>query len=143
MNQETVDFVNVCALSFFGICLIFIIGIFLWWFIPFITREIKDYFKIKKIRKANFSFIKKYEHDNPPTKAYEDTFDWEWKHHYKNNYKEFRWCSMCRYWVKIDDGTDDGTDDEYYRGICKIRYKQYMDVEESTTTNDWCCKYYR
>jgi hypothetical protein len=138
MNQETVEFVNNCILSFFGICLIFIIGIFLWWFIPLIIREIKDYFKIKKIRKENFSFIKKYEHDNPPTKAYKDTFDWEWKHHYRDNYEKFRWCSMCKYWVEIEEGDEY----EYCRGICKIRYKQYMNVEQSTTTNDWCCKYY-
>jgi hypothetical protein len=135
MNQETVDFVNNCFLIFFGIYLIVIIGAFLWWF----RQWIKDILEIKRIRKENFIYIKQYEYDNPHTKAYENAFDWEWKHHYRNNYRNNKWCSMCKYWVEIEDGTEY----EYCRGICKIRYKQYMNVEESTTTNDWCCKYFK
>ena len=138
MTQETVDFVNNCILSFFGICLIVIIGAFLWWFIPFIIREIKDALEFKKIRKENFAYIKQYEHDNPPTKTYKNAFDWNWKHHYRDNYKNNSWCSMCQYWVEIEDDTKY----EYRKGICKIRYKQYMNVAEATTTNDWCCKYF-
>ena len=135
MNQETVDFVNNCILSFFSILLFVLICGFLYWFI----QLIKDVLKIKRIRKENFGYIKQYEHENPPTKKYEDTFDWEWKHHYKNNYKNNKWCSLCKYWVKIEDGSKY----EYCRGICKIRYKQYMNVEESTTTNDWSCEYFK
>lgn len=135
MNQETVDFVNNCFLTFFGILLFVLICGFLYWFI----QMIKNALKIKRIRKENFAYIKQYEHENPPTKKYEDTFNWEWKHHYKNNYRNNKWCSLCKYWVKIEDGSKY----EYSRGICKIRYKQYMDVEESTTTNNWSCKYFK
>lgn len=109
MNQETVDFVNTCILSFFGILLFVLISSFLYWFIPLIKNSLK----IKRIRKENFSYIKQYEHENPPTKKYENTFDWEWKHHYKNNYKNNKWCSLCKYWVKIEDGSKY----EYCRGI--------------------------
>lgn len=139
MTQETIDFVNNCILTFVGILIFLLISGFLWWFIPFIIREIKDALKIKRIRKANFAYIEQYEHENPPTKAYKNTFDWEWKHYYRDNYKNIKWCSLCNYWVEIDDGTKY----EYRRGICKIRYKQYMAVEESTTTNDWSCKYFK
>ena len=45
MTQETIDFVNNCILSFVGILLFLLISGFLWWFIPFIIREIKDALK--------------------------------------------------------------------------------------------------
>jgi hypothetical protein len=128
------DIVNIAMICFFVLFGIFLFVLILF----FAVSNIKHDRKISKIRNKNFEFIEEYKNDNLPSNQYKNRFDWELKHNYKQNYKKFSWCSMCKYWVEIDDGTEY----EYRRGICKVRYKQYMNVENSTTPNDWCCKYF-
>ena len=137
MNHN--DIVNI-AIICFVILSVILIGVCIFYgVILYIINDIKTYKKISKIRNENFEFIEKYKKGNLSTNQYKNRFDWEWKHNYKQNYEKIGWCSMCKYWVEIDDGEQY----KWRKGICKIKYKQNSNIGESTTYNSWCCEYYK
>ena len=108
-----------------------LVFIILWMSFEFIKYFIK--------RNKEIKFIKKWRENNPPSNKIKNKFDWNWKYRYNENFENTNWCSNCRYWIKIDDGSSY----EFIRGICKIRYKQLQNAEDATTTNYWNCKYYK
>ena len=127
------DIVNIAMICFFVLFGIFVIVLILF----FVISTIKHDRRLSKIRNKNFEFIEKYKKDNLPTNQYKNRFDWEWKHNYKQNYEKIGWCSMCKYWVEMDDGEPY----TWRKGICKIKYKQNSNIGESSTYNNWRCEY--
>ena len=101
--------------------------------------SIKETLIAKRETKKELDFINKWKQDNKSTNEIKYSFDWDWKHSYKQNYLNTQWCSNCKYWVEIKDGSRY----ECRSGICKIRYKQSNNVDQATVFNDWCCKHYK
>lgn len=131
------DVVNIAFNCFIILCgILFLVCIF-YGIIFDIIIDIKTNKKISKIRNKNFEFIEKYKNDNLPTNQYKNRFDWELKHNFKQNYEKIGWCSICKYWVEINDGGPY----TFRKGICKIKYKQNHSIGESSTYNDWRCEY--
>ena len=128
--NDVVNIAMICFFVLFGIFVIVLISFF-------VISTIKHDRRLSKIRNKNFEFIEKYKKDNLTTNQYKNRFDWEWKHNYKQNYEKIGWCSMCKYWVEMDDGEPY----TWRKGICKIKYKQNSNIGESSTYNNWRCEY--
>ena len=133
------DIANI-AIICFVILFVILIGMCLFYGVILdIINDIKTNKKISKIRNENFEFIEKYKKDNLTTNQYKNRYDWDLKHNFKQNYEKIGWCSICKYWVEIDDGEPY----EFRKGICKIKYKQNHKVKKSSTYHNWCCICYK